>query len=127
MPQSGQICGRGKDHANRCRSIESMQAKRDVRRAERTNAENPYRLIRQQVAEYKLSVGCVDCGYNAHPEALEFDHLPGADKITAVSKMYFTSRPDELWAEIAKCELVCANCHRIRTYNRRRNNWILTA
>ena len=66
-------------------------------------------------------VGCVDCGYNKHPAALQWDHLPGYVKICAVSSMAVQSRYtiEDLKAEIAKCKLVCANCHAIRTHNRR--------
>lgn len=66
---------------------------------------------------YKVEKGCTDCGYNDHPFALEFDHLPGADKVAPVSNMILADM-DRLMAEIAKCEIVCANCHRIRTTER---------
>jgi hypothetical protein len=127
MPQSGQSCGRGKNHAGTCRSIESVKAKADATAAARANRENPHRVVRQWIADYKMSVGCADCGYREHPEALEFDHLPGAEKVANVSKMYFISRPDELRAEMEKCEVVCSNCHAVRTYKRRRNNWVTVA
>ena len=67
----------------------------------------------------KLGVGCVDCGYRAHPAALELDHVRG-DKVQTVSQIA-TSRLGwaKLQAEIAKCEIVCANCHRIRTERRK--------
>lgn len=75
---------------------------------------------RQFVNELKVRLGCADCGYNAHPAALDFDHLPGSDKIRGVAAMVNFSR-NALVAEIAKCECVCANCHRIRTWQRRRD------
>ena len=51
----------------------------------------------------------------------EFDHLPGTDKVDNVSNMVrsYCSLAD-LKAEIAKCQLLCGNCHRIVTYDRRR-------
>lgn len=52
---------------------------------------------------------------------MDFDHR--RDKVTDVSKMLrskFTN--DEVMLELAKCELVCANCHRIRTRVRKRGN-----
>jgi hypothetical protein len=67
--------------------------------------------------EYKLAHGCADCGYREHPVALEFDHLPGSQKLGGLSRMIGCSEA-RLLAEIAKCEVVCANCHAIRTYNR---------
>jgi hypothetical protein len=63
----------------------------------------------------KLERGCADCGYNAHAVALDFDHT-GA-KMKGVSALYVHSL-ETLMAEIAKCEVVCANCHRIRTAQR---------
>ena len=71
--------------------------------------------------ELKLEAGCADCGYRGHPAALDFDHLPGSSKIRGLARMLLVSRAT-LLAEIAKCEIVCANCHRIRTWNRRRES-----
>lgn len=70
------------------------------------------------IQAYKLQQGCADCGFNKHPAALEFDHLHS--KIVVISDM--AGWPlHKLEAEIAKCEVVCSNCHHIRTYERRRN------
>lgn len=65
--------------------------------------------------------GCKDCGYAEHPHALDFDHLPGTEKLLTIGSGDSTTAPwDKVLAEIEKCEVVCANCHRIRTYERRR-------
>lgn len=74
----------------------------------------------QFVTDLKLQMGCTDCGYKEHPAALDFDHLPGQEKCRGVARMLSVSR-STLLAEIAKCEVVCANCHRVRTWNRRRS------
>jgi hypothetical protein len=66
----------------------------------------------------KTELGCVDCGYNLHPAALDFDHLPGSDKVLSISDMVRSRKMSDIETEIAKCEVVCANCHRIRTYER---------
>ncbi|UVK60979.1 HNH endonuclease [Streptomyces phage JimJam] len=76
---------------------------------------------RKVVAEYKVKQGCVDCGYNAHAAALEFDHLPNSGKIKSVASLMYASW-DVIWAEIAKCEVVCSNCHSIRTHQRAVDN-----
>lgn len=62
---------------------------------------------------------CTDCGI-ADPVVLEFDHLPEFEKKYDVSRAVSSSTRS--WAsistEIAKCEVVCANCHRRRTLRR---------
>lgn len=70
------------------------------------------------IKQYKLDQGCTDCGYNAHSVALEFDHLPGTVKLFNVGQKIGTWSMAKLMAEIAKCEVVCANCHAVRTEGR---------
>lgn len=77
------------------------------------------RAITARIAAIKTERGCVDCGYNDHAEALDFDHLPGTEKLHTVSQMKVRRRWETIVAEIAKCEVVCANCHRVRTAARR--------
>ena len=72
------------------------------------------------VNEYKLAQGCADCGYAEHPAALDFDHLPGSVKSFNVAEKVGSYSWERLWLEIEKCEVVCANCHRIRSVNRRK-------
>lgn len=72
-----------------------------------------------KVIEYLEAHPCVECGIT-NPIVLDFDHLPGTDKKFEVSRAVQASTRS--WAliesEIAKCEVVCANCHRIRTAER---------
>lgn len=75
------------------------------------------RRDRQYFQQIKVERGCTDCGYNANPVALDFDHLPGSVKKYRVCTMAGMRR-ELIDAEIAKCEVVCANCHRIRTNDR---------
>jgi hypothetical protein len=66
----------------------------------------------------KLERGCADCGYRAHAVALDFDHVRG-EKVDNVGTLAARSSMARLLAEIEKCEVVCANCHRVRTHARR--------
>lgn len=68
----------------------------------------------------KLYKGCVDCGYVAHAEALDFDHVRGT-KLFSIAPSR-TRNLEVLMAEINKCDVVCANCHRVRTALRRPKN-----
>lgn len=64
---------------------------------------------------------CHDCGNSYPPCVLEFDHRPKIKKIKAVSDLAAAGVSIEnLKKEIKKCDLVCANCHRIRTYIKRK-------
>jgi len=62
---------------------------------------------------------CTDCGKCYPPYVMQFDHVRGV-KVRAVSLMNDWAL-QRLMDEIAKCELVCANCHAERTDSRRRN------
>lgn len=67
----------------------------------------------------KKERGCVDCGYNEHAVALQFDHVSG-NKKASVSNLI---RSDYAWKtileEINKCEVRCANCHAVVTAHRK--------
>jgi hypothetical protein len=65
----------------------------------------------------KLKCGCSICGYRNNPLALQFDHI--GNKTRQVSHM-ITSSLVNLFKEVRKCRVLCANCHLIHT-DRRRN------
>lgn len=71
--------------------------------------------VRSLIAEAK-SKPCADCNRTFPPVCMDFDHL--RDKVSEIGLMkgYGIQRVLE---EIAKCEVVCACCHRIRTESRR--------
>jgi len=74
----------------------------------------------KMIHEYQLKMGCADCGYKKHPAALEFDHLPGTEKLFNIGEEIGNRSVESIWSEIEKCEVVCANCHAIRTAKRRK-------
>lgn len=61
---------------------------------------------------------CQDCGGRFPPECMDFDHRDPTQKKWTVSKMLGASISN-IRTEVAKCDLVCANCHRIRTWRHR--------
>jgi hypothetical protein len=69
---------------------------------------------REYVSILKVEAGCKDCGYDDCPEALEYDHV--GVKIGCISEI---KRLRKILEEIPKCDVVCANCHRVRTIKRR--------
>lgn len=81
-----------------------------------------YKEKAQRLNTFKIFRGCMDCGYNLHPHALEFDHRPGTTKKFNIGA--FRNRSWEtLLDEIKKCDVVCSNCHKIRTATRRLSTW----
>jgi hypothetical protein len=75
--------------------------------------------FKRRLAKIKEDSGCVDCGITNHI-ILDFDHLQ--NKKYNISRMIHDGFSWEaIKKEIAKCEVVCANCHRIRTYDRLTN------
>lgn len=76
--------------------------------------------LRKLLHEIKMESGCVDCGYKIHAEALHFDHLPQYDKKFSVGTAVSGHGKEEILAEINKCEVRCANCHAIKTAERRK-------
>ena len=69
---------------------------------------------RQKVFDFKKSKKCQDCG-NDDVRVLEFDHKEGLDKFDDVSNMIHRHGWKTILKEIGKCEIRCANCHRIKT------------
>ena len=71
--------------------------------------------VKEYITNLKATTPCKDCGKMFHPAVVEFDHVRD-------SKSFNLSKPTLTWTsalkEISKCELVCANCHRMRTFTR---------
>jgi len=72
----------------------------------------------------KLHAGCFICGYREHAVALEFDHLSREDKKFTVSARNITRSLSSIFAEIRKCRVLCANCHRVHSYESKHFNSI---
>jgi hypothetical protein len=67
-------------------------------------------VIRAYVSKIKMERGCMDCGYKAHAEALDLDHVRGVKRKNVSQCTTIAEAADEM----ALCDVVCANCHRVR-------------
>lgn len=74
------------------------------------------RLNRAFLLKYKTENPCFDCGAFYPSYVLDFDHIFG-NKILDISRAV-TYKHETMLREIAKCQLVCSNCHRKRTFER---------
>ena len=72
-----------------------------------------------QVLDELRQVPCADCGERFPPCAMDFDHREGSAKRVGVTRMVGRAGIKRILAEAAKCDIVCANCHRARTFRRR--------
>ena len=70
-------------------------------------------IMREQKAK-----PCADCGNEYLFYVMDFDHREGEEKMAHVSKLVQRMNLQRLLDEIAKCDVVCSNCHRVRTYQR---------
>lgn len=107
-------------------SSECYSDARKVRERERSrkrsahnniNVANSRRNTKTRLVEYHGS-RCVDCGLVAPPYLYEFDHRDPSTKLFSISTGDSTSY-DALLEESLKCDLVCPNCHRVRTHLQR--------
>lgn len=89
---------------------------RELRRKQKiTNKHNRRLQEGRELIKEHLAKGCMDCN-EKDPIVLEFDHIDPASKEADISKLLGSHKSIErLRREIAKCEVVCANCHRRRT------------
>jgi hypothetical protein len=67
------------------------------------------------------SVPCMDCKKTYPYYVMDYDHRDGTIKSGNVALLAFRGGRNVMLREIEKCDLVCANCHRERTHQRREN------
>jgi hypothetical protein len=105
---------------NNAYSKKYYYADREGRLAKIAEYVRKLRLRRKALINDLKSRPCVDCGRTFPAVCMDFDHLDGTNKQGCVSSMVNNTGASlkRVMAEIAKCDLVCANCHRIRTHHR---------
>jgi hypothetical protein len=81
-------------------------------------AKNQRLVLRDEINQLKEKLGCKDCGMPHPYYVLQFDHLEGSNKVAGINELIRSTTREAVLAEIAKCEVVCANCHAIRTFKR---------
>jgi formate-dependent nitrite reductase cytochrome c552 subunit len=63
-------------------------------------------------------VACLDCGKSYPPYVMDFDHRDPSQKEGNIGWFLNNGSWAKLKAEVAKCDVVCSNCHRERTHGR---------
>lgn len=95
---------RARYRRNKKKYVDRTEAWRRQRRAE----------TRNKLLAYFEKHPCVDCG-EKDPIVLDFDHVRGTKSCNVSTLVYKAVVWDAVLAEIEKCEVRCANCHRRKT------------
>lgn len=66
--------------------------------------------------EYKKTLACVKCGQN-HPATLDFHHVIKHPSNNKLNELIRRNAWSLVYAELAKCVVLCSNCHRIHHHN----------
>ncbi len=108
-----------------CHRIRTRDA--SWRRSRRPVSTAPSQILRARkwqeqadLLERLRDVPCADCGDRFEACAMDFDHRDPALKRFTVSRMVGRATTAAIVDEVAKCDIVCANCHRLRTWAARR-------
>lgn len=79
-----------------------------------------YKQIFDAILEKLKDRPCADCGERFPTYVMDFDHIRGK-KVISISRLRGLCSPALLLSEVKKCEVVCANCHRLRTHKNLRH------
>jgi len=102
------VRGRNYYHSNRDRQLKLALIRR-----------RKYRLISKKFVSKIKQKPCQDCGKTYPHYVMDFDHKIGEKKIGDIAHMVVGGWSlENIVKEIEKCDIVCANCHRIRTFNK---------
>lgn len=109
---------------SRCKECQRKKSKQhylDNKDRYKKNNNKRMKLLWEWLEEYKSKLSCSRCGFSGHPAVIEFHHKDRESKIACISKLLAdTKNKEKVLLEIAKCDTLCANCHRIEHYREQR-------
>ena len=97
-------------HCRECKKLNDARHYAANKEKQQERNQRNKQLCIQEMNEYKAERGCCLCD-ETDPCCLDFHH-PNEDKDLSVSVFAWTACRNKMWAEIEKCVIVCANCHR---------------
>lgn len=105
-------------YQSHCKWCHNIYMKAFLKKQEYTVSKERKASIRETIINLK-DVPCKDCWQKYPWYVMDFDHLPGFEKkfnlSIATSKWYSVKK---ILEEAKKCDIVCSNCHRVRTFTR---------
>jgi hypothetical protein len=78
-----------------------------------------YRAANKAIVDAAKDVPCAVCGGRFPAVCMDFHHRDPQNKSFNISSKLSGRSPTAIAEEIAKCDVVCANCHRVLTYGRK--------
>jgi len=105
-----------------CRSCQKQQQRRWYEQNKEIHKTNVYRKKKKRIEDARRFIWdflrrnpCIDCG-ERDPYVLEFDHVSGRKKAEVTKMVQDGYALKTIQAEIEKCVIRCANCHKKKTY-----------
>ena len=108
--KANQLAAQRKHYARNAEAIKAKVAKVNIQIRQRNKA---------YVDNIKATTPCTDCGRIYAPYIMQFDHVVDGKRGAVANLVREGVSIQTLDAEIAKCELVCGNCHAERTHSRK--------
>lgn len=87
-------------------------------KSEKSEVRRTKAYLSRYIQELKSKTPCMDCKESYPYYVMDFDHVRGR-KQANVAELINTLSKKRIDEEISKCEIVCSNCHRIRTHERK--------
>lgn len=81
-----------------------------------TESSKQYKKLSRTLVLKAKDQPCADCGIQYPPCVMEFDHVRGTKSFNIGGNSSWLSH-QKLLKEIEKCDVVCANCHAMRTHD----------
>ena len=99
----------------------------DERRLGKAEALRRYRSKKRAFIDSLKAKPCFDCKGTFHPFVMDFDHRGGeAKRFNVSAAIPLGLSLETISEEVAKCDVICANCHRLRTLARTEASRMLT-
>lgn len=132
MTKTCSICGLDKNYSDFNKKGSGLQSKcRDCQREwysnyyhnqsaekQRLKKNNFERKIRiREWLQERKSVPCADCGIMYPYFVMDFDHRDPSQKLFNIGSKVSSMSFEQVRVEVEKCDVVCSNCHRIRTHS----------
>ena len=82
----------------------------------RLTSKKRFTFMIKLIGRWKQFKGCAICGFNSHSAALDLDHInDNSTKPTSGHALRYEWSKKRVKKELSKCQVLCANCHRVKT------------